>query len=391
MVRKARILLKKKKAIVYHQVPFTIQLTYQPETNILQPISLGIDDGAKQAGIAAVCHFKKRKVVVVKSTLSLRCDTKKHIDNRRARRRLRRSRLRNRQPRRRRKDKTGWIPPSVKVRKDNIIRLVKSLSGLLPVTDIIWEEGQFDTHKLVNPKVKGTGYNKGFDFCFENRKAAVFFRDFYVCQYCGINCIEAGMVATVDHVIPKSRGGTDTFKNLVCACYPCNQKKGDLTAAEFGFPHIVGKTFAYPAHLQCGKKYLEKGLKKIAKAESVFGYETKLWRVSLGLKKSHINDAIAMVVKVGQFFCEAEKYNILPRRRRRDMHNRKHSSFCGFVHFDLVKWHKRNGEKVIGTVRSFVPSRNIVKCRFLHNDNVGVSVKRLSLKQRFKGFVYQPG
>ena len=286
---KARILLKKKKAIVKTKVPFTIQLTYQPKTNILQPISVGIDDGAKQAGIAAVCQFKKKQVVVLEATLSLRCDTKKHLSNRRARRRLRRSRLRHRQPRHRRGDKTGWIPPSVKVKKDNIIRVVKSLSRLLPITNIVWEKGQFDTHKLVNPKVSGTDYQEGFDSPLsggrnertslsyspprmrgiENRKAAVLFRDSYVCQYCGVNCslrspttssygIEAGVVATVDHVIPKSRGGTDTFLNLVTACYECNAKKDKLTAEEFGFPHVVGKTFAYPAHLQCGKSYLEK-------------------------------------------------------------------------------------------------------------------------------------
>lgn len=219
---------------------------------------------------------------------------------------------------------------------------------------------------------------------------AVLFRDSYVCQYCGINCIEAGKIATVDHIIPVSRGGTDTFVNLITACYECNAKKGKMTAAEFGFPHVIGKTFAYPAHLQCGKAYLEKELTKIAQVESVFGYSTKMFRESLGLEKSHINDAIAMVVKEGVFFSDAQKYNLLVRRRRRDMHNRKHASFCGFVHFDLVTWHKRNGETVMGTVRSFVPSRNIVKCRFPHNDNVGVNVNRLSLKQRFKGLVYQP-
>ena len=77
-----------------------------------------------------------------------------------------------------------------------------------------------------------------------------------------------------------------------------------------GFPHVIGKTFAYPAHLQCGKAY-------IAHVESVFGYSTKMFRESLGLFKSHRNDAIAIVVKEGEFFSESEKYNLLVRRRRR--------------------------------------------------------------------------
>ena len=122
----------------------------------------------------------------------------------------------------------------------------------------------------------------------------------------------------------------------------------------------------------------------------MFGYSTKVWRLSLGLQKSHINDAIAMIIQRGPFCRETQRYNISVRRRRRDMYNRKHSSLGGLMHFDLVTWHKRNGEEILGTVRSFVPSRNLVKCRFPHNDNVGVSVKRLSLKQRFKGIIYQP-
>jgi 5-methylcytosine-specific restriction endonuclease McrA len=39
---------------------------------------------------------------------------------------------------------------------------------------------------------------------------------------------------TVDHVIPRSRGGEDTWENLVCACIKCNNKKGDRTPEEAG-------------------------------------------------------------------------------------------------------------------------------------------------------------
>uniref|UniRef100_A0A7V4E329 HNH endonuclease n=1 Tax=candidate division WOR-3 bacterium TaxID=2052148 RepID=A0A7V4E329_UNCW3 len=55
-------------------------------------------------------------------------------------------------------------------------------------------------------------------------------RDNYQCQYCGTK--EAPM--TVDHVIPKTRGGKDEWTNLVCACVKCNNKKGDRTLKEAG-------------------------------------------------------------------------------------------------------------------------------------------------------------
>lgn len=50
-------------------------------------------------------------------------------------------------------------------------------------------------------------------------------RDRRTCQYCGKK--EGAM--TVDHVVPRSAGGRDTWENLVCACSPCNNRKGDRT------------------------------------------------------------------------------------------------------------------------------------------------------------------
>ena len=56
-------------------------------------------------------------------------------------------------------------------------------------------------------------------------------RDGNRCQYCG-----SRHSLTVDHVLPKSRGGRDTWENLVAACVRCNNKKGDRTPKEAGMP-----------------------------------------------------------------------------------------------------------------------------------------------------------
>ena len=53
-------------------------------------------------------------------------------------------------------------------------------------------------------------------------------RDNHRCQYCG----KTDESLTVDHVVPKARGGTDSWENLVCACVSCNNKKGDRTPVE---------------------------------------------------------------------------------------------------------------------------------------------------------------
>ena len=55
-------------------------------------------------------------------------------------------------------------------------------------------------------------------------------RDGHTCQYCGEKVVPG--TSTIDHVMPRSRGGKNTWQNLVCACERCNVKKGDKTPKE---------------------------------------------------------------------------------------------------------------------------------------------------------------
>ena len=57
----------------------------------------------------------------------------------------------------------------------------------------------------------------------------IFRRDNNRCQYCGSH-----LQLTLDHVMPRSRGGKDTLENLTTACQPCNTRKGDMTPEEAG-------------------------------------------------------------------------------------------------------------------------------------------------------------
>ena len=384
----ARKLLKIGRATVERVVPFTIRLTETKPNPILQPTTVGIDDGAKRAGVAVVQHNKGGDRVVFKAEIKLRNNVKKELANRRMRRRARRSRLRHRKPRWRRKKRADWIPPSVKVRKDNILRVVRDLTGLIPISRIVYEEGQFDVRVLWD---EGVGdYLHGPNSGFENRKMAVLWRDGYVCQYCGVNCIEAGLVAEVDHVIPRSRGGTMAWTNLVCACRPCNRAKGNRTAAEFGHPEVRGRLFAYPTWLQQGKSYIKNELGQMAPLEVRYGWQTTEKRRRLGLEKSHTNDALVLALRERNFEDTVCRYEIVARRRRQDMHNSKHGEYAGFRHWDIVRYTRRDGNSYLGTVRSFVPSRKVVKCRFSFSDNYPVSVGRLRLIERPGALVYLP-
>ena len=61
-------------------------------------------------------------------------------------------------------------------------------------------------------------------------RRSILLRDGHRCQYCMKEFVANKL--TLDHVIPKSRGGKSDFKNLAASCFPCNNKKGNRTPDE---------------------------------------------------------------------------------------------------------------------------------------------------------------
>ncbi len=88
----------------------------------------------------------------------------------------------------------------------------------------------------------------------------VFSRDRYACQYCGRD----GGELTVDHVVPRYRGGEHAWHNVVSACIPCNRRKAGGTPAEAGMnlirqprvPRASGFTVPYH-HLRSRSHWLK--------------------------------------------------------------------------------------------------------------------------------------
>ncbi len=62
-----------------------------------------------------------------------------------------------------------------------------------------------------------------------NRKNIII-RDRSQCQYCGVYCTAANV--TIDHIVPRSRGGRTTWDNVVACCHGCNRRKGDRLPTE---------------------------------------------------------------------------------------------------------------------------------------------------------------
>ena len=60
----------------------------------------------------------------------------------------------------------------------------------------------------------------------------IYARDDNTCQYCGRRCRRSEL--NLDHVVPRSRGGTTNWENVVCSCVACNLRKGGRTPEEAG-------------------------------------------------------------------------------------------------------------------------------------------------------------
>jgi hypothetical protein len=72
---------------------------------------------------------------------------------------------------------------------------------------------------------------------FSPTRKNIFRRDNHSCQYC--SCKIEGDNATIDHILPRSRGGKHRWENVVACCLKCNRKKGDRTPSEAKMPLLT--------------------------------------------------------------------------------------------------------------------------------------------------------
>lgn len=285
--KKARQLLKAGRAKVVKRNPFTIQLNYATGEN-RQPITLGIDTGAKFIGFSAVTE----KAEIASGTVILDTMMKKHFDDRRMYRKHKRNKLWYRQPRflnRVANKKEGWLPPSIKRRYQTHLTLISKIKKLFPITKVVVEIANFDIQKLVNPQIKGKEYQQGDMYGYRNVKSYVLARENYNCQMCGKSVKEKKI--NLHHIVPKSQGGTDRSSNLALLHETCHNKlhrqnlslKGNRQYKEATFMNVVKNKFQQD--IEC---------------DITYGYKTSTDRINLGLEKTHYNDAFVIAGGNGQ-------------------------------------------------------------------------------------------
>lgn len=313
---KVRRLLKANKATVVNLCPFTIQLTYK-STDHKQPVTLGIDAGAKHIGFSATTE--KEELFACETIL--RTDIVDLLSTRSQNRRTRRSRLRYRKPKfndRVFSKKKGWVAPSVKQRIDSHLNEVNEIHKILPITKIVIEAAQFDTHKMKNPNISGIDYQNGEQLGFWNVREYVLFRDGHKCSYCKGKSKD--LILNIHHIESRKTGG-DSPSNLITLCETCHKEyhKGNIDLKV-----RRGKSLCGAAIMGIMKWRLYDELKsRYSNVSMTFGYITKYNRIKYGIEKSHTSDAFVISKNFNAKRIEYQYLKRLVRRHNRQIHKMK--------------------------------------------------------------------
>jgi 5-methylcytosine-specific restriction endonuclease McrA len=407
---RARKLLKAGRAAVFRRIPFTIILLDRKDGNT-QEADLRIDPGSRCTGLALVGRFQSEDKVLWAAELNHRgLGIQSALVKRRALRRGRRYRkVRHRAARfdnRRRPE--GWLPPSLGARVDNVVQWAKRLRRRVPISTIQLETVRFDTQALQDPEISGVEYQRGTLFGFEAREYLLFKWN-HRCAYCN----SENVPLEIDHVVPRSKGGSNRVSNLVMACRSCNQAKGNQTLEEFlkGKPNILKRIQSQlkaplrdAAAVNATRYAIGRELSESGFAVSCWsGGRTKWNRVSLGHPKEHWIDAAC----VGDRGHEVKLDPSMPvleitakGRGRRQVQQTDRYGFprakakrvkrvFGFQTGDLVELRQSKGKyagRYVGHLAG-VRERGDLDIR-TPRGKVGANSKRFRLLQRFDGYEY---
>jgi 5-methylcytosine-specific restriction endonuclease McrA len=231
---RARLLLSQGRAAVYRRYPFTIILKAPKPNATVAPLRVKIDPGSKTSGLAVV-NDADGQVIWAAELKHRGQQVRDALLARRAIRRSRRQRhTRYRPPRfANRRRRAGWLPPSLESRLANMLTWVDRLQRLCPIGAISQELVRFDTQLLQNAEISGVEYQQGELAGYEVRE--------YLLEKWGRRCAYCGATdrpLQVEHITPRTRGGSNRVSNLTIACKQCNDAKGKRTATEYGHPEV---------------------------------------------------------------------------------------------------------------------------------------------------------
>ena len=324
---KVRRTLKSGQAKVVSTLPFTICLTYRTKTHVVQPVTVGIDPGRTNIGLAAVSSDGT-------DLYRAHCETRnKDIPRLMEKRRVHRqvSRRGERLARKRLAKKLGttakhllerilpgcdkpltvkdiintearfnnrirpegWLTPTATQLLRTHINLLRKIAKILPVTDVVIEINKFAFMELADPKKSHTGidFRHGTLYGTGGLKDAIREQQEGLCLLCGEHSIEH-----FHHIVPRSKRGSNTIGNIAGLCKECHdlvhksqeakdllEKKKQGLQKQFGgtsvlnqiIPELVRQLAAlFPDHVHVTN-----------------GWNTQKFRDTYGMEKDHDIDA----------------------------------------------------------------------------------------------------
>jgi hypothetical protein len=299
--RRARLLLSRGRAVVHRVKPFVIRLRdRRAQDSVLQESVLKIDPGSRTSGMTLVRGEETPEGEVHHALFFSEVQHRGESvhrgkqTQRNARRRRRSANLRHRAPRfDNRTVPKGWLPPSMCSRVGNILTWTRRYSRWVPLSRIEVERVRFDTQLLQNPEIQGVEYQQGELAGWEVR-AYLLLKYEYRCAYCG----KTEVPFEIDHIRPRSRGGSNRISNLALACHGCNITKGSQTAHEFGHPEVEAtarRPLRDAAAVNATRFALVEALRRFGLPVGTWtGGRTRWNRARFGIEKTHAKDALCV-------------------------------------------------------------------------------------------------
>lgn len=328
-------LLNKGKARIASHVPYTIQLKYETP-GITQPVMAGQDPGRTNIGIAvldkcgnalltAVCETRNKEIPKLMQERKAHRQTSRRGE-RKSRQRLARKHgttvtggelkrilskceepiichdIRNTESRFcNRKRKKGWITPTANQLLQTHISLILKASKYVPITDVTLEVNRFAFALLDNPNLQGLDFQNGPLKGFDSVEQAVYIQQNGTCMMC------SNKIKHYHHIVPKSKGGSNTLDNYAGLCECCHTKvhkdtifEADLKTKKsgmmkkYGALSVLNQIIPYLAE-QLAVRFGEDHVHFVTGAETkymreCFGYDSKDWH------KNPLHDVDAVMI-----------------------------------------------------------------------------------------------
>ncbi|MGW1624407.1 RNA-guided endonuclease IscB [Streptomyces sp. NPDC002172] len=421
---RARELLRKGRAAVARYTPFTIRIKDRLlNDSEVSGVAIRLDPGSKVTGIAVTDDITRPSVGSGEATVLRRGlyavelqhrgpAIKASMEQRASHRRRRRvANTRYRAPRfDNRRRSRGWLPPSLQHRVDTTWSQVERLSRLAPLTEVHIERVAFDTHAMsAGRELTGVEYQQGTLAGYELRN--------YLlekwgrrCAYCG----RSGVPLQVEHIQPKSSGGTNRVSNLTLSCESCNQAKASRPVEEFlkGRPKAVVQVeqqakapLRNAAVMNATRWQLAERLHDLGHPVSCWsGGMTKYNRTRCGLGKTHALDALAVgEMGPGCHIARYPSHVLVATATGRGGYARTRTDKYGFPRLALPRIKSHHGFQTGDLVRAVVPSgkkvgthvgRVAVRASGRFNIRTrrgvvqGIGSQHVSLLQRADGYGY---